>query len=607
MQENSNFQVLTISNILPNRFQPRIKFEEDSLEQLAESIAKYGVIEPIVVRPVGNKFEIIAGERRYKASKLASKSTIPAIIVNLSDKESEELALLENVQRKALNPIEEAVSYKRILDMGYISREELSKKIGKPQTVIFNKIKLLSLSDEVQSYLLNNKISERHARSLLKITNLSDQVEMLHRIVNERLTVKQTDREIRKLLEEVKESNNSEKIENLFDDERGKNVMDIDKILNEAKDLNPEPVDNSQMAPNLMVSDKKEQIQEVIPQNEEVKEEPILDNNKFVNPASLHQEEDVKKSEPNLIQNSSNSVTFDSMFKAPIDVNTNNGESNDINLQSNLNSLNNNQTNSAVSSVKKKPKKDISSIVADAFRKYDEKQGNKSLLEEKNNQNLGIENSMNNVQTSIVEPTLNNVQAPIVEPTLNNVQTPIPDSATNNVQAPIPDSATNNVQTPIPDSAINNVQAPIPDSAINNVQAPIPDSAINNVQTPIPDSAINNVQAPIQEPTLNNVQTPIPDSAINNIQAPNVDTTINNIPDSTIINDNLTQQVNLGQENSANLADSQEVNSQQNISFSKIVKRLRECADEIEKNGYFVNVDEIDLGNQYKVTFTIEK
>ena len=157
MLGDTELRILNISDILPNRFQPRLKFEQDSLEQLAVSISKFGVIEPIVVRPVGKKFEIIAGERRYKASKLASKSTIPAIIINLSDKDSEELALLENVQRQSLNPIEEAVSYKRILDLGYITREELAKKIGKPQVLIFNKIKLLSLSDEVQSYLLNGR------------------------------------------------------------------------------------------------------------------------------------------------------------------------------------------------------------------------------------------------------------------------------------------------------------------------------------------------------------------------------------------------------------------------------------------------------------------
>jgi len=220
---------LKISDILPNRFQPRIKFDDESLNQLAISIARFGVIEPIVVRPTGKKYEIIAGERRFKASKLAGISTIPCMVVSLSDKDSEELALLENVQRKALSPIEEAVSYKKILDSGYITRDELSKKIGKPQSLIFGKIKLLELSDEVQNYLLNNKISERHARSLLQLGSLSEQNEMLHRIVNERLTVKATDREIDKILKNKRKIKVSDDdTETLFDDERGKDKMDID-------------------------------------------------------------------------------------------------------------------------------------------------------------------------------------------------------------------------------------------------------------------------------------------------------------------------------------------------------------------------------------------
>ena len=232
--ENGRLTILNMSDILPNRFQPRIHFDLPKLEELAASINKYGVIEPIVVRPVGSKFEIVAGERRFKASKLANKSTIPAIIINLSDKDSEELALLENVQRQNLNPIEEAVSYKRILSMGYLSRAELSHSLGQSESLIFNKIKLLDLDDEVQKCLLNGQISERHARSLLKVTNRDEQVKLLHRIINERLTVKQTDEEIEKL-------NDTPEVEDLFtefDTQKGDDFMDIEKIMREAQDIN---------------------------------------------------------------------------------------------------------------------------------------------------------------------------------------------------------------------------------------------------------------------------------------------------------------------------------------------------------------------------------
>ena len=192
---------LPIDDILPNRYQPRIKFDDTAIFELSESIKNHGVFQPIIVRPIGDKYEIIAGERRYKASVLASKETIPAIIMNLNDKDSVEIALIENVQRANLTPIEEAISYKKILDMGYIKQEDLAHKLGKTQSTIANKIRLLNLDDEVQEALLDNKISERHARSLLRIKENSKQREMLKRIIDERLTVRRTDEEINKMLE----------------------------------------------------------------------------------------------------------------------------------------------------------------------------------------------------------------------------------------------------------------------------------------------------------------------------------------------------------------------------------------------------------------------
>ena len=192
---------LPIDDILPNRYQPRIKFDDTAIFELSESIKNHGVFQPIIVRPIGDKYEIIAGERRYKASVLASKETIPAIIMNLNDKDSVEIALIENVQRADLTPIEEAISYKKILDMGYIKQEDLAHKLGKTQSTIANKIRLLNLDDEVQEALLENKISERHARSLLRIKENSKQKEMLKRIIDERLTVRRTDEEINKMLE----------------------------------------------------------------------------------------------------------------------------------------------------------------------------------------------------------------------------------------------------------------------------------------------------------------------------------------------------------------------------------------------------------------------
>ena len=190
---------IKLEDILPNRFQPRLKFNESAIQELSESIKEHGVIQPIVVRQIADKYEIIAGERRYKASLMAGKSTIPAIVTDLNDIDSAEVALIENVQRQNLTPIEEAISYKKILDMGYLTQDNLASKLGKNQSTVANKLRLLNLEEEVQEALLNGQISERHARSLLKL-NGREQVDLLNRIIKERLTVRATDLEVDKIL-----------------------------------------------------------------------------------------------------------------------------------------------------------------------------------------------------------------------------------------------------------------------------------------------------------------------------------------------------------------------------------------------------------------------
>ena len=149
-----------LDDIIPNRFQPREVFDEKALKELAVSIKEHGVIQPIIVRKVNNKYEIIAGERRYKASALAGITKIPAIIRDLDDKESSKIALLENLQRRNLNPIEEARTYKKILELDEMTQEELAKTMGKSQSSVANKIRLLSLTDTVQDALLKEEINK---------------------------------------------------------------------------------------------------------------------------------------------------------------------------------------------------------------------------------------------------------------------------------------------------------------------------------------------------------------------------------------------------------------------------------------------------------------
>ena len=152
MENEKKVVELDLDDILPNRFQPRIKFDEGKINELAESIKEHGVIQPIIVRPIGDKYEIIAGERRYKASVIAGKSTIPAIITDLNDRESAEIALIENVQREDLSPIEEAISYRKILNMG-LTQEQLADKLDRNQSTISNKLRLLNLEEDVQSII----------------------------------------------------------------------------------------------------------------------------------------------------------------------------------------------------------------------------------------------------------------------------------------------------------------------------------------------------------------------------------------------------------------------------------------------------------------------
>jgi ParB family chromosome partitioning protein len=193
---------VSLDDIIPNRFQPRLSFDEDALNELAKSIRQHGIIQPLVLRKVGNKYEIIAGERRFKASFIAGLTKVPAVVIDLNDNESAEVAIVENIQRKNLSALEEAKSYKKLLDRGYLTQEELATRMGKTQGAISNKLRLLNLSNEVQEALLNNEISERHARSLLKIENEEDQVEVLRTIIRERLNVRDTD----KLIDSLKKT-----------------------------------------------------------------------------------------------------------------------------------------------------------------------------------------------------------------------------------------------------------------------------------------------------------------------------------------------------------------------------------------------------------------
>lgn len=221
IQMESQILQVPIEDIIPNRFQPRLSFDDASLADLASSIKQHGIIQPLVLRRKNDKYEIIAGERRFKAAKMAGLVSVPAVISNLDDNESAEIAIVENIQRKDLTAIEEARSYQALLDKGYMTQEELARKMGLSQSAISNKLRLLTLDEAVQEAILAEKISERHARTLLKVPSHEKQRELLNKVINERLTVKQLEDEIKNIdttsgsIVETPKNNEIQKIESL--------------------------------------------------------------------------------------------------------------------------------------------------------------------------------------------------------------------------------------------------------------------------------------------------------------------------------------------------------------------------------------------------------
>lgn len=192
---------LPIDQIVPNRFQPRTIFDDEKIEELSRTIHTHGVIQPIVVRSTANnQYEIIAGERRYRAMKKLQWTEVPAIVRNLTDKETASIALIENLQREELTAIEEAVAYQKLLELHELTQEALAQRLGKGQSTVANKLRLLKLPEEVQQAILKRQISERHARALIAIKDQTLQLEVLHQAIEDDWNVRQLEEHIHALL-----------------------------------------------------------------------------------------------------------------------------------------------------------------------------------------------------------------------------------------------------------------------------------------------------------------------------------------------------------------------------------------------------------------------
>ncbi len=202
-EDQSEVVMLNISDIEPNRAQPRKDFDDESLKELSDSIQEHGVLQPILVRPlIGGGYQIVAGERRYRASRLAGLSEIPVMIRELSDEQTMELALIENLQRENLSPLEEAQGYKSLIDDYSLSQEQVAKTVGKSRSAVANTIRLLALPDEVKELLKENKLSAGHARALLSLENDELILFAAKEVAEKNLSVRETESLCKKLLQD---------------------------------------------------------------------------------------------------------------------------------------------------------------------------------------------------------------------------------------------------------------------------------------------------------------------------------------------------------------------------------------------------------------------
>ncbi len=209
-------QMMKINQIEPNREQPRKQFEEDALLELADSVKQFGVLQPLIVRKRKDYYEIIAGERRWRAAKLAGLKEVPVIIKEYSEQEAVEIALIENIQRENLNPIEEAMAFKRLLNEFNLKQDELAERVSKSRTAVTNSMRLLKLNPKVQQMIIDDMITTGHARALLAIEDPEQQLTLATKIFDEKLSVRETEKLIKDIKNPKKAKKAPKKVENGF-------------------------------------------------------------------------------------------------------------------------------------------------------------------------------------------------------------------------------------------------------------------------------------------------------------------------------------------------------------------------------------------------------
>jgi len=562
---------LDLNDVLPNRFQPRIKFSEESIQALSDSIKEHGVIQPIVVRTIGDKYEIIAGERRYKASVLAGKKTIPAIITDLNEKDSAEVAIIENVQRKDLTPIEEAISYKKILDMGYLTQDSLALKLGKTQSTIANKLRLLNLDDDVQEALLNEKISERHARSLLKLNSHEKQRSLLQRIINERLTVRKTDEEIDKMM------NNNDNIE-VFNFGNPEPVQEINNSQGAILETFNTNVESLNIPTEPIVEDA---IPELAPTME-----PKPTTN-FFNPM------------PEVINSTVPPVSLD-MFKEPEEEKQENVmTSNVIQPVNNVNPLEN--IDNMTDIFTEKPLAPIDSLLqsnssSSTINVFEQQINNETSDEEESNEDILVPGKFFNLMPEEDEkmeevPTNDAFNFNFDISGLNNVENVNNLQATGNSFENLEETKQENV-TPMP--SFNESLFDFSTLETNEVNQNI-DNNLNSVP---------NLEMPTFEP-LTNFQ---PVQEINNVSNESLEINQNLEIPSFNFENNVEESIpELEPQNISISEPTENIENNDSKNINSAIDMIREFSDNLSKLGYVVDLDEFDFENMYQVVFKINK
>ncbi len=235
----SDALLMDIKKVEPNRDQPRKKFDEDALLELSESIKQFGVLQPLICQEKDDYYQIIAGERRWRAAKLAGLKEVPVIVKKLSDQEIMEISLIENIQRENLNPIEEALAYKKLLEEFELKQDEVAERVSKSRTAVTNSMRLLKLNDKVQQMVIDEMLTTGHARALLGITDPEKQYSVAQQIFDEKLSVRDTEKLVKSLQNEKKKSKEGKvkidpKLEAIYKDleEQLKKIMGTKVLIN---------------------------------------------------------------------------------------------------------------------------------------------------------------------------------------------------------------------------------------------------------------------------------------------------------------------------------------------------------------------------------------